>query len=127
MDARSTSRYVIIDHRDPDYPCKCPCHANPCVMHFVACCRDNGYVGLGLVGDDGRPTSLSGRAHYPIESIVPEDKYGNYQFVHRLCPEETIAIVSFGPNETVTIRRERKDQVVLFSDLVQLIHSRAKW
>lgn len=37
-----------INFVDPNYPCHCGCHTNPCILHIMPCCDDKSYVGPAL-------------------------------------------------------------------------------
>jgi hypothetical protein len=37
-----------ITYVDPNYPCHCPCHTNPFILHCAPCCYDNSYDGPAL-------------------------------------------------------------------------------
>jgi len=39
--------YEII-YTDPNYPCKCPCHASENIVHCVPCCYDMSYAGKAV-------------------------------------------------------------------------------
>jgi len=36
----------IVNYMDPNYPCKCPCHTTPGIIHCMPCCFDLSYNGF---------------------------------------------------------------------------------
>jgi hypothetical protein len=44
----TVSKVYEINYVDQNYPCKCECHTNNSIVHFMPCCFDHSYSGPAI-------------------------------------------------------------------------------